>query len=230
MFQVPAAVVSAGLIGCRGNAVECREKDLTGRDSDRYLSVYSPSVLADSEVLDQALSIIIPDNSRYFINVLVPVYPGHICSLLGNFMTQDPYMFYVAFGHVTTPFLHLQAFDLFVTLGPLLHHEKNFSFFRARTIVHAGTWWFAPFLTLIIPHRLDFPIRFPLALRNLYQYTDLAGLDDLRLPEVEIVPKCHRVWRRDLVEAGPITKIQAAMASRLQESWGRSLLVKKEVV
>ncbi|KZP13553.1 hypothetical protein FIBSPDRAFT_897323 [Athelia psychrophila] len=160
MFQVPAAVVSAGLIGCRGNAVECREKDLTGRDSDRYLSVYSPSVLADSEVLDQASSIIIPDNSRYFINVLVPVYPGHIRSLLGNFMTQDPYMFYVAFGH----------------------------------------------------------------------YTDLAGLDDLRLPEVEIVPKCHRVWRRDLVEAGPITKIQAAMASRLQESWGRSLLVKKEVV
>ncbi|KZP16532.1 hypothetical protein FIBSPDRAFT_894964 [Athelia psychrophila] len=227
----PAAVVSAGLIGRRGNAVECRESDLTGRASDRYLSVYSPGVLADTEVLNrQSSSIIIPDGSRYFISALVPVYPGDICSLLGNFMPQDPYMFYVAFGHVTTPFLHLQAFNLFITLGPLLHHEKDFSFFRARTIIHAGELWYAPFITLLIPHHLDFPIHFPPALRKLYQYTDRAELSDVNLPNVEIIPKNHCAWRRTAVEMGPITEIQAAMASRLQESWGRSLLKTKEVI
>ncbi|KZP27729.1 hypothetical protein FIBSPDRAFT_886287 [Athelia psychrophila] len=189
MFQVPAAVVSAGLIGRRGNAVECRESDLTGRASDRYLRG-------------------VPDTC----------------------IPRDPYMFYVAFGHVTTPFLHLQAFNLFVTLGPLLHHEKDFSFFRARTIIHAGELWYAPFITLLIPHHLDFPIHFLPALRKLYQYTDRAELSDVNLPNVEIIPKNHRAWRRTAVEMGPITEIQAAMASRLQESWGRSLLKTKEVI
>ncbi|KZP08239.1 hypothetical protein FIBSPDRAFT_901431 [Athelia psychrophila] len=212
MFQVPAAVVSAGLIGRRGNAVECRESNLTGRASDQYLSMYSPGVLADTEVLNrQSSSIIIPEGSRYFISVLVPVYPGDICLLLGNFMPQDPYMFYVAFG---------RAFNLFVTFGPLLHHEKDFWFFWARTIIRAGELWYTPFITLLVPHHLDSLIHFPLALRKLYQYTDCAELSDLNLPNVEIIPKNHCVWRRTAVEMGPITEIQAAMASRLQESWG----------
>ncbi|KZP29078.1 hypothetical protein FIBSPDRAFT_947084 [Athelia psychrophila] len=206
------------------------------RDYARYLvtgsdGVYSPGVLADSEVLDRSSSSIdIPDGSRYFISALIPVYPNDVRVLLGNFMPQDPYMFFVAFGHVTSPFLYLPAFRLYVTLGPLLHHEMNFSFFRARTIIRSGQWWCAPFITLIIPHHLDFPVHLSLARRNLYQYTDRARLEDLDLPNVEIAPQVHRAWRRDVVVMGPITQIQAAMASRLEQSWKRSLRVKKEVV
>ncbi|KZP09648.1 hypothetical protein FIBSPDRAFT_900327 [Athelia psychrophila] len=50
MFQVPTAVVTAGLLGCRGDAEECRERDLTGRDSDRFLSVYSPVHVRDQSL------------------------------------------------------------------------------------------------------------------------------------------------------------------------------------
>ncbi|KZP04750.1 hypothetical protein FIBSPDRAFT_967867 [Athelia psychrophila] len=231
MFQVPAAVLTAGLLGCRGDAEECRERDLMGRDSDRFLSVYSPGTLADSEELDRSSSSInIPYGSRYFISALIPVYPNNVRVLLGNFMPQDPYMFYVAFGHVTSPFLYLPAFRLYVTLGLPLHHEMNFTFFRAHTIIRSGQWWCAPFITLIIPHHLDFPVHLSLARRNLYQYTDRAWLEDLDLPNVEIAPRVHRAWRRDVVVMGPITQIQAAMASRLEQSWKRSLRVKKEVV
>ncbi|KZP24888.1 hypothetical protein FIBSPDRAFT_1010541 [Athelia psychrophila] len=169
MFQVPTAVLTAGLLGCRGDAEECRERDLTGRDSDRFLSVYSPGVLADSEELDRSSSSInIPDGSRYFISALIPVYPDDVRVLLGNFMPQDPYMFFVAFGHVTSPFLYLPAFRL-VEIVPRVHRA-----WRRDVVVMGPTLYNANSSS-----KLVIVERFPgvtTALRNLPAYTvsDLA--------------------------------------------------------
>lgn len=131
-------------------------------------------------------------------------------------------MFYVAQGHVNKPWLCLEAFHLYVTLGPLLHHEKNFSFFRARTIVYEGDQWFSPFITIILPHYLEFPIWFPSELRDLCTFSDRAELKDLCLPMVEILPRVNPTWRRDVVTMGPSTEIQMAMISRLEQSWAKN--------
>lgn len=121
----------------------------------------------------------------------------------------------MAYGRANAPWLYLQAFRLCVTLGALLHHEKDFSFFRARTIAYDGDMWSAPFLTLIIPHYLGCSPE----LQRLCQSSDRACLDDLGLSPAGLVPYANRIWRRDLVMMGPPTQIQAAMVSRLEKSW-----------
>lgn len=242
MFHNPALT---GLIRCRGNAVECREKELTGEDSDRWVrcvpdcsstlnvilmacfdSVFTPGVLEENaENLDQQLSsIAIPDGSRFFIGARSPIFPRDVRMVQGDFMPQDPYMFFVAHGHIDTPWLILEGFRLAVTLGHLLHHEKDFSCFRARTIVYDGMRreWFSPLITLVIPHSLGLPVWFPPEIQKLYRYSDLAALKDLGVPEVEIDPRCIHIWRVNVVEMGPPTRIQAAVASRLGKSWAKS--------
>lgn len=173
-----------------------------------------------AENLDQqSPSAAIPAGSYNFIGARSPIYPRDMRAVLGDFMPHNPHMFFVAHGQFDTPWLYLEAFRLCVTLGPLLHHEKDFSFFGARTSVRDGNRLSSPLLTLIIPHYLGLPVWFPLGLQGLYQYTDRAELKDLVIPEVAIDPRGVQVWRRNVVEMGPPTEIQAAAAVRLARSW-----------
>ncbi|KZP17249.1 hypothetical protein FIBSPDRAFT_894368 [Athelia psychrophila] len=219
MFHNPA---SKDVIGCRKNAVEWREKDLTGRDPDRWLKVLSPEVVGPSaDMLDrQSSSIVVPDGSRFFIGARSPVYPGDVRPVLGNFMPQDPYMLYIAQGRVDKPWLYLEAFRLCITLGPKIGHEKNFSIFRGRALIRDGGQRLSPFLTLIIPHRLGLPVWFPPVMQDLYSYSDRAKLEDLYLPSI---PFFCGVWKRVVTDDRPYTDIQAGMVRRVERGWAKLL-------
>lgn len=175
----------------------------------------------DTESLGQQRSSInISGDSHFYVGACSPVSLRDVCILQGDFMPQDPFMFYVAHGRFNKPWLYLHAFHLCVTLGPLLHHEKNFSFFKARTMVCDDGQWVSPLLTLIIPHSLGLPIWFPPVFQELLQFSDRAELQDLGLPDVAIDPRGVRVWC-NVVELGPLTRTQAAVASRLEQSRAR---------
>lgn len=163
-----------------------------------------------------------------FIGAHSPLSSCDIRPVLGNFLPQDPYIFFVAHGRVDKPFLYVKAFQLCMTVGPLLRHEKNFSFFRARTIIRGVGCWFSPLFTLIIPHYLGFPVGPPPMLRKFYQWSARAGLADLYLPTVEIEPQGDSVWRRDVAIVHPCTGVQAAMGVRLEQSWAKYEVTKRE--
>lgn len=168
----------------------------------------------------QSSSVDLPDGSCYFIGAQHPIYPGDVCSVLGKFMPQDPHVFYVAYGRMERPWIYLLGYCLFVTLGPLLHHERDFSFYRAHTIISEDDRIVSPLLTFIVPHYIDTPYSFPISLLCLYQHSDRAELADLLVPEVAPVPPAVCTWQRNVVTRGPSTVIQAAVADRLQQSWG----------
>ncbi|KZP15612.1 hypothetical protein FIBSPDRAFT_958627 [Athelia psychrophila] len=219
MFHNPA---SKGVAGCRENAVEWRDESLTGRDPDRWLRVLSPEVVGlNSDMLDrQSPSVIIPDGSRFFIGARSPVYPCDVRPVLGNFMPQDPFMFYIAEGQIDKPWLYLEAFRLCVTLGPMIGHEKNFTIFKGRALIRDGGQRYSPFLTLIIPHRLGLPVWFPPVMQDLYRYSDRAELKDLYLPTV---PHFCGIWERVVTDKRSYTNVQAAMVIRIELGWAKCL-------
>lgn len=177
--------------------------------------------MSDRNVEDQlSSSIVNPDGSCYFLGARSPLLPCDVRSVLGEFLPQHPFIFFVAYGRVDTPWLYLEAFRMCVTRGPLLHHEKNFSLFRAITPIGNGR---QQLLTLIVPHRLGLPVWFPPMLQELCQNSDRAELKDLCIPEVEIVPRGHRAWRREMMVPGSYTELPVAMAARLERSWTKSL-------
>lgn len=244
MFRIPA---STGVIGCRESAVECRERDLTGRDSDRWLRYVPECSSAASNNTDSCLFRVLSpeglkasrarvdrfspfndvvDGSCYWIGAHSPIYSRDVQAVLGDFLPQNPYWFYVAHGRFDTPWLYLEAFHMCVTLGPLLHHEKKVSLFRARTIVYENNMWSSPLLTIFIPHHLVLPVSFPPDLQELYQYTDRADIEDLNVPPVQIIPRVHRVWERDVVRGSSITERQLALENRLRQSWERRVIVR----
>lgn len=167
------------------------------------------------------------DGSCYFIGAHSPVYSRNVQAVLGDFLPQNPLWFYVAHGRFDTPWLYLEAFHMCVTLGPLLHHEKGVSLFRARTLIYENNQWYSPLLTIFIPHYLPLPVSFPPALRNLYQYTDLAVIEDLHVPPVEIIPRIPRVWKRN-ARWNFLSARQMALAIRVKRSWDKHVITKGE--
>lgn len=161
------------------------------------------------------------DSSCYFIGAPSPIYSRDIQTVFGDFLPLNPYWFFVAHGRFDTPWLYFEAFRMCVTLGPLLHHEKGVSLFRARTLLRESNQWISPLFTIIIPHHLTLPVWFPPFLHELYQYTNRAEVKDLDVPQVEIISQVPRVWKRDIVQFGPCTEIQAGLAIRLGQSWAR---------
>lgn len=159
------------------------------------------------------------DDSHHFVGLNEDLPPGSVCRVLGNFLPQNPSIFYVAWGQVThTPFLYLPAFHLAVTRGPLLHHEQNFSYYQAHTIVYVDGRLEFPVLTLMIPHHLGIPEAFQPS-PQMHQNNHLALFSDHVLPQVEICPHRFRIWQRERVELGPATVIQDATFTRLHNSW-----------
>lgn len=172
---------------------------------------------------------ITPEGSHFFIGAPSFLYPNDVCAVLGNFLPENPHIFFVAHAQIRTPWLFVQAFRLCVSLGPLLHHEGDFSFFRGRTIVCEGDTWSSPCLTIMIPHDPDFPFwLIPTALPEAGQYSDRVSLRDLGIPRVGLVPYQNCIWRRDLVSPAFSFKVQAAMMDRLEQSWAESRLMVAE--
>lgn len=137
-------------------------------------------------------------------------------------MPHHPFIFFVKWGRVDTSWLYLPAFHMCVTRGPLLHHEKNFSYYQARTRVYVDDQRISPFLTLIIPHHLGFPEAFHLSVQDKHELPSRAKFSDHVLPRVDIYAHRVRVWQWDRVNFYPWTEIQAASFARLQESWDAS--------
>lgn len=162
-----------------------------------------------------------PDGSRYFAAASGPIFPHQVSCVRGNFMPQNPFIFYVTWGSLDTPWLFLPAFQLFVTCGRLLHHEHDFSYFQARTRVLVGTQRVSIPITLIIPHVVKCPGPFWPSFQDMVEMPYRTKLEELILPEVEIYTHRDRVWDWTKVEQGPWTEAQAASCDKLRESWER---------
>lgn len=181
------------------------------------LSYDLPGSSAANDVLfRQSSSIDVPDGASHFVGADGPVYPQDVREVLGAFMPQNPWILYLAWGPVDTPYLWLPNYRFFVHRGRMLCREQNFSFYQGCVRVCLDGQDLAPLITIIIPHRLGGPERFhpsfPTRLR----------VAEFPLPLVEIASSLHLEWDWDSVELSPFTLRQTESLARLRDSWSEA--------
>lgn len=174
------------------------------------------SSAADDVLFRQSSSIVVPDGSSHFVGASGPVYPQDVREVGAAFMPQNPWILYVAWGPVDTPYLWLPNYRFFVHRGLLLCRERNFSFFQGCIRVCLNGQDLAPLITIIIPHRLGGPERFHPSLPTRLMISEFP------LPLVEIASTHRREWDWGSVEFSPFTLRQTESLARLRESWNEA--------
>lgn len=202
LVLMPALLVPDGVVDSRGISESSDESD-------------------NSDVLwRQSSAIDVPDSSHYFAGAAGPIRPQDVRIVRGNFLPHHSFIFFAAWtaGPILTPWLYLPAFKLFITIGSLLHHERNFSYYQGRCrVVSNGRRYSLP-LTLIFPHQVWHP-ESDCWLRKPLDSSHLSSLADINVPEVEINTYRFRQWVWQVPDEDQWTEAQAASFNCLDCSW-----------
>lgn len=166
--------------------------------------------------------IVVPDGSRYFPGLQGHFYVQDVHDVHGAFLPHNPWILYLEWGSVSTPFLWLPAYGYCVHRGPLLHREKDFSFYQGCIRVCLGDKYLTPLIVIIIPHYLE---------RRWFFQPWSTGLTTLEftLPDVLIEPYQRLQWDWSDVAFGPCTSRQMEAFERLNQSWRRAKAAKKVI-
>lgn len=171
------------------------------------------SSATEDALFRQSSSIVVPDGSSHFVGATGPVYPQDVREVRGAFMPQNPWILYLAWGPVDTPYLWLPAYRFFVHRGLLLSREQDFAFYQGCIRVCLDGREIAPLITIIIPHRLGGPERFHPSLPTHLKFSEFP------LPSVEINSSQRVDWDWGAVTLSPFTERQTASLARLREAW-----------